>query len=155
MYRCKPHAREQIEDACGNWHKIPLDGANILRKINDMHRILVVEDMEDTRAILRAVLTHRGFEMLEAESAEEMLEKVEVLQPDLIVLDIRLPGMDGCEALPHLRAAGYGGPVFLFSEYQDLFSEKVQSCKPDALFPKSKGPVALVDAIAQRLSLPA
>ncbi|HEX6559612.1 MAG TPA: response regulator, partial [Longimicrobiales bacterium] len=66
-------------------------------------RILVVEDNEDTRLILRALLTHRGFEMLEAESAEEMLERLEMVAPDLIVLDVRLPGMDGCQALQQLR----------------------------------------------------
>lgn len=115
-------------------------------------RILVVEDHEDTRHILRALITHHGFEMIEAETGEQMLEEIGVLKPDLIVLDVRLPGMDGCEALTRMRQLGYATPVFLFSEYYDLFTDQVKSCKPDAFFPKSKGPVQLVDAITRRLA---
>jgi len=114
-------------------------------------RILVVEDNEDTRLILRALLTHRGFEMIEAQSAEEMLEIVDAVAPDLIVLDVRLPGMDGCTALEQLRATGFNKPVFLFSEYYDLYAERVRSCRPDGFFPKSKGPVQLVEGIAEML----
>ena len=115
-------------------------------------RILVVEDDEDTRSILRAMLEHRGYEMVETETAEDMLERITTVAPDLIVLDIRLPGIDGCEALVQLRSQGYRGPVFLFSEYFDLFTHHVRSCRPDGFFPKSKGPVGLIDAISAKLS---
>ncbi|HEX6560326.1 MAG TPA: response regulator, partial [Longimicrobiales bacterium] len=108
---------------------------------------------EDTRLILRALLTHRGFEMLEAESAEEMLERLEMVAPDLIVLDVRLPGMDGCQALQQLRSDGFSKPIFLFSEYYDLFSERILTCRPDAFFPKSKGPVPLIKGIEDKLSV--
>lgn len=71
-------------------------------------RILVVEDNEDTRAILYALLTHHGYDMVATATAEEMLERFEELEPDLVVLDVRLPGMDGCQArsswLPPSRA---------------------------------------------------
>lgn len=115
-------------------------------------RILVVEDNEDTRLILRALLTHRGFEMIEAESAEEMLELLDNITPDLVVLDVRLPGMDGCQAFQQLRTQGFEKPIFLFSEYYDLFSERILTCRPDAFFPKSKGPVPLIQGIEEKLS---
>lgn len=115
-------------------------------------RILVVEDNEDTRLILRALLTHRGFEMIEAESAEEMFELLDEVAPDLVVLDVRLPGMDGCNALQQLRTSGFARPIFIFSEYYDLFSERIRSCRPDAFYPKSKGPVQLVEGIASVLA---
>lgn len=115
------------------------------------HRILIVEDHEDTRAILRAVLTHHGYEMVEAHTAEDMFERLEELAPDLIVLDIRLPGIDGCQALTQLREVGFKKPIFMFSEYYDLFSDRIRSCTPDGFFPKSKGPMPLLEGIQQKL----
>ena len=116
-------------------------------------RILVVEDHEDTRAILRALLTHHGYEMIEVTTGEEMLDRIDEIDPALIILDVRLPGIDGCEALIRVRERGSEIPVYLFSEYYDLFTERVKSCRPDAFYPKSKGPVQLVDAIRKKLPL--
>jgi two-component system alkaline phosphatase synthesis response regulator PhoP len=115
-------------------------------------RILVVEDQVDTRAILRAVLEFSGFEVVVLETAEEMLAQIDALSTDLIVLDFKLPGMDGCDALQELRRRNFTMPVFMFSEFYDLFSEKIKSCRPDAFFPKSKGPIELMHAISARLS---
>ena len=117
------------------------------------YRILIVEDYEDTRTILRAILTHHGYEVVEVETAEEMFERLIDIDPDLIVLDIRLPGMDGCEALNKLKNDGFDKPLFFFSEYFDLFSESIRSCRPDGFFPKSKGPIPLLEGIRARLPL--
>jgi CheY-like chemotaxis protein len=119
------------------------------------NRILVVEDHDDTREILRALLIHHGFEVDEVVTAEEMLERYDQLAPDLVILDVRLPGMDGCAALERLRTAGHDVPVFMFSENYDLFRDRITSCRPDGFFPKSKGPMDLVDAIRERLTPPA
>ena len=116
------------------------------------HRILVVDDHEDTREILRAMLTHHGYDVVELGTAEEMLEQIDTLRPDLIILDIKLPGMDGCEALEILRGRGNRVPVFLFSEFYDLFRKRVKACRPDGFYPKSKGPREIIGAIAARLS---
>ena len=102
--------------------------------------------------MVRAVLLHHGYEVAEAESAEEMFERLPVVKPDLIVLDIRLPGMDGCEALAALREEGFGKPILIFSEYYDLFHDRIKSCRPDGFFPKSKGPMVLVEGIKQKLA---
>ncbi|MGQ0560754.1 MAG: response regulator [Gemmatimonadota bacterium] len=115
------------------------------------HRIVVVEDYEDTRDIVRTVLTHYGYEVVEALSGEELLARVDALRPDLIILDLRLPGMDGCEALEKLRAAGHRVPVFFFSDYYDFYRERIHSCRPDAFFPKSKGPIGMIAAVTQKL----
>jgi CheY-like chemotaxis protein len=117
------------------------------------YRILIVEDHEDTRAILRAILTHHGYEVIEAQTAEEMFERLADIDPDLIVLDIRLPGMDGCEALGKLKNDGFEKPLFMFSEYFDLFSDRIRSCKPDGFFPKSKGPMPLLEGIREKLPM--
>jgi DNA-binding NarL/FixJ family response regulator len=119
------------------------------------YRVLIVEDHEDTRAIVRAILTHHGYEVVEVETAEEMFERLNEIDPDLIVLDIRLPGIDGCEALNKLRQDGFTKPLFLFSEYFDLFSDGIRGCRPDGFFPKSKGPLPLLQGIREKLPLKA
>jgi DNA-binding response OmpR family regulator len=115
------------------------------------NRIMIVEDHEDTRAILRAILGHHGFEVAESETAEDMFERLAEFDPDLVVLDIRLPGMNGCDALIRLRRDGFNKPIFLFSEYFDLFSDRIRSCRPDGFYPKSKGPLPLLEGIKERL----
>jgi CheY-like chemotaxis protein len=66
--------------------------------------ILVVEDKETNRKLVRDVLRFRGYEVAEATSAEDGLEMARTLRPALILMDIHLPGMDGIAALKQLRA---------------------------------------------------
>ena len=60
-------------------------------------RVLVVEDHEDNRRILRDLLEHAGYEMIEAVTGEEGLALADSERPDLILMDIQLPGLDGYE----------------------------------------------------------
>jgi two-component system, cell cycle response regulator DivK len=66
--------------------------------------ILVVEDNEKNRKLARDVLVHQGYRVAEAESAEAGLALVARERPQLILMDIHLPGIDGIEALRRLRA---------------------------------------------------
>jgi two-component system cell cycle response regulator DivK len=67
-------------------------------------RILVVEDAEDNRAILRDLLTHAGFDLLEATDGATGVAMAQAHKPDLILMDIELPGVDGCEATARIKA---------------------------------------------------
>jgi two-component system cell cycle response regulator DivK len=66
--------------------------------------ILIVEDNEKNRKLVRDVLEFRKYRTAEADNAEEGLRLAKRLKPDLILMDIQLPGMDGIAALGHLRA---------------------------------------------------
>jgi DNA-binding NarL/FixJ family response regulator len=69
-------------------------------------RVLIVDDHPLTRDALGSLLTQNGFGLVgEASDGEEAIEAARRLQPDLILLDLSMPGMDGLQALPKLRDA--------------------------------------------------
>ena len=67
-------------------------------------RILVVEDQPDNRQIRRDLLTSADFEVIEAEDGEAGLVAAAAHRPDLILMDIQLPGLDGYDATRRLKA---------------------------------------------------
>jgi CheY-like chemotaxis protein len=66
--------------------------------------VLVVDDYDDTREMCAELLSLSGFRVAEAKSGEEALEKAFELVPDVILMDVSLPGMDGTIATRHLKA---------------------------------------------------
>jgi two-component system cell cycle response regulator DivK len=66
-------------------------------------RILIVEDQEDNRAILRDVLSTAGYELIEAVDGGEGVELALRERPDLILMDIQLPVLDGYEATRRIK----------------------------------------------------
>jgi two-component system, cell cycle response regulator DivK len=66
--------------------------------------ILIVEDNEKNRKLARDVLAHRGYRIAEAETGEDGVRLAGELRPDLVLMDIELPGMNGVDALRQLRS---------------------------------------------------
>ena len=69
-------------------------------------RILVVEDNPKNLKLVKDVLTYSGYEVIEATSGEDGVRLAGEQSPDLILMDLQLPGIDGAEALRQIRANG-------------------------------------------------
>lgn len=79
--------------------------------MTDAHRVLVVEDNDLNLKLVRDVLGHAGFEVIEARTGEEGVSLAETCNPDVILMDLQLPDMDGADALGRIRANDPGGRV--------------------------------------------
>ncbi|HKP46931.1 MAG TPA: response regulator [Pyrinomonadaceae bacterium] len=81
--------------------------------------ILVIEDYSDTRELLSGLLRYKGFDVIEAEDGLEGLLKASAAYPDLIILDLALPEMDGIEAARriHEQAKLSHTPIFVISAF--------------------------------------
>ena len=116
--------------------------------------ILVVEDQEDNRQILRDLLTTTDYEVMEAENGEEALAAVAKQRPDLILMDIQLPVMDGYEATRRIKAdpALANIPVIAVTSYAlSGDEEKARAAGCDDFVPKPFSPRQLLAKIRQYL----
>ncbi len=77
--------------------------------------VLVVDDEEDIRSSLRMILEYEGFDMVEASSGQDGLDKAAAHTPDVVLLDIKMPRMDGLEVLAELRRRAPEPPVVMIS----------------------------------------
>ena len=86
---------------------------------NGMRTILVVEDYEDVRQVLKVLLESENFQVLEATSGPEAVEVVKDERPDVILMDLSLPGFDGLEAIRRIRTLdGFQNtPIIVLTAY--------------------------------------
>ena len=82
-----------------------------------MRKILVVDDEENIRLLYKEELEDDGYQVCLASSAEDAMKKVDEEKPDIITLDIKMPGMDGIEFLRILKEEKKNIPVILCSAY--------------------------------------
>ena len=118
-------------------------------------RILVVEDQEDNRRIVHDLLTSVGYEIVEAVTGEEGVRMAETQAPDLILMDIQLPGIDGYEATRRIKAnaALRQIPIIAITSYA-LSGDDVKAFEAgcDAYVSKPFSPRALLAKIREFLS---
>ncbi|MBI1808085.1 MAG: response regulator [Ignavibacteria bacterium] len=86
----------------------------------DKPKLLLVEDEEALRMLARHELEDRGFEVTEAESGEMAMEKLVNDQFKVVVLDIRLPGIDGLEVLRNIRKDNLAEKVIMLTGVDEL-----------------------------------
>lgn len=117
--------------------------------------ILVVEDQEDNRRILRDLLTSRGFTIIEVTDGLAGVESARINRPDLILMDIQLPGIDGYEATRRIKAdAGLAHiPIIAVTSYALSGDDnKAFSAGCDGYVAKPFSPRHLLAKIEQYLS---
>jgi DNA-binding response OmpR family regulator len=98
--------------------------------------ILVVDDEPNIRLLYKKELRDEGYEVLLAGDAREALKTLEQVRPDLIVLDIKMPGMDGIETLGRILGRDSAIPVILNSAYSS-YKDSFMSWSADAYVIKS------------------
>ena len=117
--------------------------------------ILVVEDYSDTRELLAALLRRGGYNVIEAEDGVEGLLKAGWLYPDLIIMDLSLPEMDGVEAARRIHAQGKLSqiPIFVVSAYlTEAVKADVQAAGCVEIFSKPFDPGTLMAKVNAALN---
>jgi DNA-binding NarL/FixJ family response regulator len=103
-------------------------------------RVLVVDDQAPFRTAARMVVEATdGFEVVgEAETGEESVELTRSLRPDLVLMDVNLPGIDGLEATRRILAEGDPVVVLLLSTYEEEeYAPRAAECGAAAYVPKA------------------
>ena len=116
----------------------------------DSKKILVVEDNADNREIISLVLRHRGYAVLEAEDAETALELVSDERPDLVLMDISLPRMDGFQATARLREMPHTSRVPVIAVSAHAFMEEKRAAEEvgfDSYLTKPVAPSRIVEEV--------
>ena len=115
-----------------------------------MSRILIVDDEENIRLLYKDEFEEEGYRVSLAGNAEEALKKFPVVRPDVIILDIRIPGMDGIEFLRKLKEENDDIPVILCSAFASYKLDfRVWAC--DSYVIKSADLTELKHAVKQVL----
>ena len=117
-------------------------------------RILAVDDHEDNRRILRDLLTTAGYEVLESVTGGDAVAQAEAHRPDLILMDIQLPDLDGYEATRRIKAipALRSTPVIVVTSYALSGDEqKAFAAGADGYVSKPFSPRALLAKVRELL----
>jgi CheY-like chemotaxis protein len=120
-----------------------------------MPTILVIEDYLDTRELLATLLQRRGYSVIEAEDGVEGLLKAGWMYPDLIIMDLSLPEMDGVEAARRIHAQAKLSqiPIFVISAYlTEAVQADVRAVGCTEIFSKPFDSEVLLERIARTLA---
>ena len=118
--------------------------------------VLVVDDNAENRALARATLEDEGYRVVLATSGEEGLTAFERERPDCVLLDIRMPGMDGITACQRMRALPGGGevPILFVTAQRDLDTfDRAHDAGGDDFITKPFRPTELVSRVATAVKL--
>jgi len=90
--------------------------------------IMVVEDYKDVRKMMRQFLEQKGFEVIVANDGSQAVEKALAEHPDLIIMDLAMPGMDGIQATQAIRQNDEISdiPIVALTAYADFYDERAR-----------------------------
>ena len=110
--------------------------------------ILVIEDNDKNRKLVRDVLTFKGYAIIEAETGEEGVRLAQERHPSLVLMDIRLPGIDGIEALRRLRAEQATRGIPIMAMTASVMTEDRQRITDAGFDAYQSKPIKLKDFVA-------
>ncbi|MFF3923702.1 response regulator [Paenibacillus lactis] len=84
------------------------------------HKVLIVDDQNGIRILLVEVFSSEGYETFQAANGKAALEIVKLHAPDLVLLDMKIPGMDGLEILKHIKQMNPDIKVIMMTAYGEL-----------------------------------
>ena len=115
--------------------------------------ILVVEDYADSRSMMKFMLESDGYQVLEASNGQEAVERVRQQKPDLILMDMSMPVMDGLEATRIIRGFDGGGrlPIIAVTAYGKSYYRQALEAGCDDLINKPLDPTTLQPILEQYL----
>lgn len=116
-----------------------------------MKKILLVDDEDSIHLLYREELEEEGYEVHSALSGEEALEKLKIISPDLVILDINMPGINGIDTLRQIKEKNPGLPVILSSAYQE-FKQDLATWASDDYIVKSSNLSELKAAVKKHLA---
>jgi two-component system, OmpR family, KDP operon response regulator KdpE len=122
-----------------------------MNSTSDKKRVLMVDDNLEVLRFLEIYLKTHGFEVITTTSGEESLNLVKSCSPDIILLDIIMPGIDGFEVLRRLRAFSRI-PVIVFSSSSGTYSQAMH-LGADDFIPKPFQPDEIISKIKALLSV--
>ncbi|MEN8200174.1 MAG: response regulator [Thermodesulfobacteriota bacterium] len=114
-------------------------------------KILLVDDEEGIQMLYREELEDDGYEVISAYTGEEGLEKFKAESPDLVILDIQMPGMNGIETLRQMKMSNPELPVILSSAYNE-YKQDLGAWASDEYVVKSSNINELKEAVRKHLS---
>ena len=82
---------------------------------------MIIEDDPEIRGIVRTLLTNEGFQVEESDNGRSALERVFLMKPDLVLVDLHLPGLDGAEICKRIRAGRLNTPIIVISAAKEEF----------------------------------
>lgn len=115
-----------------------------------MKKILVVDDEENIRELYRDELVEEGYQVELADDGLQALSKFESFRPDLVTLDVMMPGMDGIEVLRRIREKNPSVPVLLLTAFGE-FKQDFNTWASDAYIVKSADVSELKHTVRQLL----
>ncbi len=116
-----------------------------------MKKILVVDDEENIRLLYRDELTEEGYKVELAANGVDALAKIDTFRPDLVTLDVKMPGIDGIEVLRRIREKNRSLPVVLLTAFGE-FRQDFNTWASDAYIVKSHDTTELKKTVSRLLS---
>ena len=116
-----------------------------------MKKILLVDDEDSIHLLYREELEEEGYAVHSALSGEEALSQLKIILPDLVILDINMPGINGIDVLRQIKEMNPALPVILSSAYQE-FKQDLATWASDEYIVKSSNLDELKAAVKKHLA---